>query len=214
MAEGRIGLAEGRIGLEEEILSLKSIYCGKGECLVSLISAECGSSILTEDDILNNTSNCLSHKDIIQVVVTLRHIADDVPHIPCASLRVEMTLHPSYPVSEPPEISLSSMLLTREYTHTLEQEVTSYFKTVQSAHNHCLFDILERIKDSLMKLRPCDFKDWGVPPIFNQENKDLVPVHSPRSGSQYVVYSQHWYCIILLSSCSSATYINRDFVVL
>lgn len=130
--------------------------------LVSRISTEeCSPSILTDDDIQNNSSSCLSHKDTIEITVTLR-TEDIVPHTPCVSLRVTMILFPSYPESESPGITLSCPVLTREYTQVLEQEVKRYSQTIQSTHSHCLFNILDRIKDSLRSLQPRDFKDGGL----------------------------------------------------
>lgn len=151
--------------LQGEILSLRSIYFGDNECVVQATEDV---RVLSDDDILNNTCNCLA--DGIEITVTLRHYVESIAtHQQCVSLTAEIAPSPSYLISDPPVINLASSSLTDDFTQTVANDISQ----VLTPDHPCLFDVLQQIKDSLTRVKACELiSGWseatemcsGLPP--------------------------------------------------
>lgn len=133
----------------EEVLLLRSIYCGEGECLVfqekdgHLISS--GSDTEEDDSLLSEEPREVS------IVITFQIQTEKGLGI---SMTVRFTLPQLYPKFQPPHISLSSNQITQVGISKILQDVESYSRTLQP--EPCLMDTLARIRDVVMTLEQND----------------------------------------------------------
>lgn len=128
---------------KEEILLLRSIYCGEGECLVSCVTSNDSSSEMTEDALIS-TKN-LSENEFIHICIKL-HAQTHSPG--GTDVEVGFTLPKGYPKCEAPNISITSKHMTKERSIGLSQKAEMHSRLMLP--EACLYDALQKINDDII----------------------------------------------------------------
>ena len=135
---------------KEEVLLLKSMYCGEGECLVTCVSNSlCFPPSVLSDEALIRTKE-LSDNELIHISIRLNEPGSS--HT--ADVEVKFTLPKGYPKYEPPIISIAGKHIPSEHLIELSEQASTHSKALLPGA--CLYDTLQKIKDNVMSMRSYD----------------------------------------------------------
>jgi len=131
----------------EEILSLKSIYYGPGECI---LLPPYTFAQLEQCDQLECCQDVPSSPVSLELKLTIPHDQEVLQSCSGVTITVTFELSRSYPELNPQSIVLSSECIGKAALDELQQNMLSYAHLQQP--EPCLFSILEMLKDSTMEM--------------------------------------------------------------
>ena len=126
--------------MKEELLSLKSIYCGKGECEV--VSP---SNLSFEN--LDHIEPDISEGIIIQILVY-----PSIEQVATQKLCLSVLIHlgSTYPQDAPTITQISSKHFSKHVTDSIHERLNIFVKTLQPEPR--LFETLEHLKEDVLEL--------------------------------------------------------------
>lgn len=160
---------------KEEILLLMSVYCGEGECVVTCKPESPSMEQLRVDDLSDLEEEDTGKMRTFCVCVKLAVLTDLEPSI---NVQVQFSLPHLYPISEVPVISITSDHVGLEDLTELTQGAISHSTSLLP--QPCMLDVLEKIKDDIMRVQLCDTMRWSdnhanvQSTLATNQNKNMV----------------------------------------